>query len=376
VPLAVAALSVNVQFPKANSCVKKYPMNYICSWFCADDKGEESNDPQTGRLSSDAEHQLTDWRCVLVFFLSSRRFNRDLPHILFTNTASLPIVDGVDVRVLLEGLQVKIVQTPLRYKTPTGYYRSIRHQFYAFSILEHISAQAYSDDDAFLIVDPDSVFLRSADKLYETAARGGFLSFEDEVEPDYAVNGLSRDSLRAIYRELLGRPVYELPAYHLSGFLLCTAGNVRLIDRDFRALWPVLLKRHELGKPKFNEEAHTLSFLFYRHDWKASPQGMHIKRIWTNPLFYRNVEAGDGELTLWHLPAEKTFGFVRLFRRLIRLPRYGLYTSGDIYRAIIRESMGVPHLSVRMRVTYYIQTYYRAIVGRRRESAFTRFAIE
>lgn len=339
-------------------------MNYICTWLCADSKGEESHFPHTGRLSSSAEHQLIYWRCLLVFFLTSRRFNRKVPHILFTNAPSLPMVDGIDVGGLLAGLRVEVVPIPFAYKPPRGYYPSFQNQFYKFSILEHIARQGYSAEDAFLLVDSDCVFLRSAEKLFEAAAPAGFLSFEDEVAPDDIINGLSRNDLRSIYKALLGRPLYDIPSYHLGEFFLCSVGNIRRIDQDFRALWPVLLARHTSGMPKFNEEAHTLSYLFYRHGWRASSRGMHMKRIWTNPLFNRNVEAGDGELTLWHLPAEKTFGFIRLFRRLIRLPRYGLFTSGDLYRALIRESMGVPQLPVRMRANYYIQSYYRAIAKR------------
>ena len=136
-------------------------MNYICTWFCADDKDDDSIASHMGRLSSGAERHLLQWRCLLVFFLTSRRFNRDLPHILFTNMASLPLVDGIDVRQLLEGLQVTIVYAPLKYKTPQGYYRSCRHSFYKFSIIEHLSMQEYSYDDSFLLVDAECVFLRS-----------------------------------------------------------------------------------------------------------------------------------------------------------------------------------------------------------------------
>lgn len=339
-------------------------MDYICTWFCADDKGEESHFPQTGRLSSTAEHQLIYWRCIVVFYLTSRRFNRNNPHILFTNAVGVPKVDGIDVEAMLKALEVKIVRTPFGYKTPKGYYKAFQNQFYEFSILEYISGAGYLTSDRFLIVDSDCVFLRSAETLFEAAEVTGFLSFEDEVSAEYVINGLSRSDLRALYRELLGESVPDMPAYHLGEFLLSSAGNIRKISQDFRELWPQLLERQAAGLPKFNEEAHTLSYLYYRNGLRPQPRGSHMKRIWTNPLFYRNVEAGDGDLVLWHLPAEKTFGFIRLFRILSRLPEYGIYTHGEAYRELIRESMGVPHLPLWMHAGYYIKSYYRALAKR------------
>ena len=72
-------------------------MNYICTWFCADEKGEESHFPQTGKSSSSKQHQDIYWRCILVFFVTSKRFNKNEKHILFTNVKALPFVDELNV---------------------------------------------------------------------------------------------------------------------------------------------------------------------------------------------------------------------------------------------------------------------------------------
>lgn len=69
-------------------------MNFICTWLCADEIGEESLFPQTGQLSSSQAHQEIYWRCLLLFFVTSRRFNHTEKHILFTNVKTLPVVDG------------------------------------------------------------------------------------------------------------------------------------------------------------------------------------------------------------------------------------------------------------------------------------------
>jgi hypothetical protein len=348
-------------------------MNHICTWLCVDGKGEESLFPQTGRLSSSEAHQHIYWRCLLVFFITSKRFNKTERHLLFTNAEQLPVVDGRDVRGMLDDLGVEIIKTPFRYKTPKGYFGMFQNQFYEFSILEYIAGHGGHPDDQYLILDSDCLFLRPVADLFREAAPSGFISFEDEVSPEYVINGLSRNDLRQIYGELLGYGLPDIPSYHLGEFLLCSEYNIRRIYADFQELWPLLLARHYAGLPKFNEEAHTLSYLYYKNGLFPSPRKNYMKRIWTNPLFYRNVEPSDTELAIWHLPAEKTFGIARLYALLMGAGAatghglsMGVPLSPDdgAYRDLLGKTMGVPVLPARMRLEYYIKSCYRAMVKR------------
>lgn len=340
-------------------------MNYICTWLCADEKGEESRFPQTGQLSSSQSHQNIYWRCLLLFFITSRRFNKSEKHILFTNVKQLPAVDGRKVSALLEELEVEVVVTDFKYKTPKGYYGSFQNQFYEFSILEHIATRNRNDKDLYLVLDSDCIFLKPVHALFAEAAPQGFISFEDHVAPGYVINGLSRNDMKAIYEELLQKELDEMPSYHLGEFLLCSAGNIKKIYNDFIPLWPELLRRHSLGLKKFNEEAHTLSYLYFRNGFRASDSDQYMKRIWTNPLFYRNVELSDTELSIWHLPAEKTFGLFRLYELFMnRYNNFGLDLSHDNYISLVQRSLGVPSLSLRRKFHYYTLSYYRALKKR------------
>lgn len=340
-------------------------MNCICTWLCADEKGEESLFPQTGRLSSSAAHQHIYWRCLLVFFTTSRRFNKEEKHILFTNVHTLPVVDGIDVGGLLKELDVEVVTTGFRYKTPKGYYGAFQNQFYEFSILEHIANSRSDDKDQYLILDSDCIFLKPVAGLFAAAAPSGFISFQDDVLPDYVINGLSRNDLRSLYTELLEREIDEIPAYHLGEFLLCSVAVIRQLYADFTVLWPELLKRHAQGRKKFNEEAHTLSYLYFCQDLRPAATNTWMKRIWTNPLFYRNAADSDVDLAIWHLPAEKTFGIYELYEQLVqRLPQSGGGITDEEYTAMAQQSLGVPHLSLRRKINYYTVSYYRAIKKR------------
>ncbi len=337
-------------------------MNYICTWFCADEKGEESIFPQTGKSSSSPAHQHIYWKCIVVFFITSKRFNKTEKHLLYTNVSTIPIIDGVDIMQVLTDLDVSIIHTNFKYKTPKGYYGRFQNQFYEFSILEHIANNGHQLNDQYLILDSDCIFIKPVAPLFEEAEPAGFISFEDKVLPDYKINELSRRDMKSIFEELLQRPIQEMPSYHLGEFFLCSVKNIKRLYADFEELWPQLLNRHANGLPKFNEEAHTLSYLYYKNGLHANQSELFMRRIWTNPLFYREVRPTDTKLIIWHLPAEKTFGLARMYDFfIITHTNMGFDIPDSTYQQYVQKELGVPHLTAKMRTQYYLTSFYRKI---------------
>lgn len=340
-------------------------MNYICTWLCADKKGEESVFFQTGELSSSQKHQNIYWRCVLVFFVTSKRFNKNEQHILFTNVEELPEIDGLKVSSILKELNVKVIRTDFKYKTPKNYFGSFQNQFYEFSILEYISQNDQNLNDQYLISDSDCIFIKCAEKLFAAAQPQGFISFEDPVKPEYVINGLSRNDLKTVYQELLGTEIDEVPSYHLGEFLLCSVKNIKNIYSDFEELWPKLLERNAQGLLKFNEEAHTLSYLYFKNGFRASADASFMRRIWTNPVFYREVRPSDTNLVIWHLPSEKIFGIHQLYQLFFNQSlNYGLDISTSDFIQIVQKAVSVPSLSFKMKVKYFLVSYYKALKKR------------
>jgi hypothetical protein len=347
-------------------------MNYICTWLCADVKGEESIYPQTGEKSSGQKHQNIYWRCLVLFYATSKRFNKTQKHLLFTNVNVLPEVDGKSVQKMLEDLGVEVIFTDFKYKTPKGYFNLFQNQFYEFSILEYIVKNNQNQDDQYLILDSDCIFTKPAEELFtEAVANNGFISFEDACTTELVIHGLSRIDMKDLYEELSGRPVYEIPGYHLGEFFLASVKNINIIFSGFLELWPELMRRYEAGLPKFNEEAQTLSYLYYKNGFKASPRTDLLKRIWTNPVFYRNVEKTDPDVTIWHLPSEKTYGLARLYQILVNTsPDYGFSLPDDIYLETLKSTLGIPYLTLPMRLEYYVLSYYRALRKRAKKIKF------
>lgn len=340
-------------------------MNYICTWFYADKKGEESLFPQTGKLSSLQSHQNIYWRCIVLFFITSKRFNKNEKHLLFTNLKVLPILDGKSVDKLLTNWGVEIVLTEFNHKPPKNYYSAFQNQFYIFSIMERIVSRNGSPDDNYLILDSDCVFIKPVDLLFKEAAPSGFISFEDAAPAEIVINGLSRNDLKDIYGKLLHKKIDDLPSYHIGEFYLSSVRNLRKFYNDFVEMWPEVLKLHERGEKKFNEEAHTLSFLYYKNGFRARHWYPFMKRIWTNPLFYRNAEPKDVDLIIWHLPAEKTFGLRTLYDYFMnKAPNYGFDMTHDNYLNVVQDSVSVPALSTSAKLKYYFVSYYKAIKKR------------
>ncbi len=347
-------------------------MNFICTWLCADEPGEESVFYQTGELSSSQTHQNIYWRCLLVFFITSKRFNIQEKHVLFTNVRSLPKVDNRNVSDLLQTLGVEVVYTDFKYKTPKGYYGAFQNQFYEFSILEYISNNNSRGNDLYLVLDSDCIFLKPVHALFLTASKNGFISFEDEVKPDYAINGLSRLDLKNLYEQLLGRPMQEIPSYHLGEFILSSVENIKVFFKDFIQLWPILLERNRNGQMKFNEEAHTLSYLYFKNGFRAHVDNIYMRRIWTNPLFYREVRDSDVDLAIWHLPAEKTFGIFRLYDCFLnKSADFGFEIPNDEYLRLVKKTIGIPFLPLKMKIEYYTISYYKAIKKRLKKVSFS-----
>ena len=346
-------------------------MNFICTWLCADQPGEESIFFQTGELSSSQTHQNIYWRCLLVFFITSKRFNKNEKHVLFTNVVRLPVVDGRSIGSILQQLEVEVIHTDFKYKTPKGYYGAFQNQFYEFSILEYLAGSAASDNDSYLILDSDCIFIKPVDALFDASSKSGFISFHDDVKPDYVINGLSRNDLKVLYQELLGKEIKEIPHYHLGEFLLSSVSNIKKFFSDFQGLWPKLMERNRLGKLKFNEEAHTLSFLYFKNGFRPHYDNRFMRRIWTNPLFYREVRESDVNLAIWHLPAEKTFGIFMLYDLFLnRSGNFGFDLTNKEYIEIVQRAIGVPHLPVKLKIEYYTISYYKAIKKRLKKIPF------
>lgn len=288
--------------------------NIIATWICVDTQKNGTHFPSAGGNSADTKVQAIYWRCICCFYTIARFTNPTAKLVLFSNSPAIPILDGTDVSELLKKLKVTVYVTPFEYITPEGYYNQWRNQFYEFSILKYISSHNdFKDTNRFLLLDSDCIITRDLSGLFDEITQAGCITYIIDYDKNHVINGNSRIHMQSAFSELSGQHVEEIPDYHAGELFAATVQVVKTLIEDFYVVWEKLLEQHAAGLPKLTEEAHVLSYLFYKNGFKGGEANKYIKRLWTDPTTFRNIGANDSSLHIWHLPAEKRHGFKDLF---------------------------------------------------------------
>jgi len=288
----------------------------IATWIYLDSAEESSAYPQVGARSHLPAFQMVYWQCVAVFYALSVRHNPGARHLLFTNQTpdQLPVQDGFDWPAHLAKLNVEVVTLPLTWQTPPGYFGRWRNQFYIFDILQFFEKQVYDDNTPLLVFDSDCLINRPLEPLFEAVLQQGLMTLRIPYQAEDNINGITLSDMRQLYMELSGVDLHVDPTYFGGEAFAATPPIVRQINALAPAVWADMMQRHRTDRPKFNEEAHFLSYCYHQigHFGDMSP---FLKRIWT-AFHYSNVVASDVNLPIWHLPSEKTGGIALLFKWL------------------------------------------------------------
>lgn len=313
----------------------------VATWFVADQDDEGTWFPQIGSNSADAGAKAIYWRCIATFYATSLAHNPDNPHAFFTNT-DLPSVDGVDIAALFDRWGVEVVRLPISHRLPPGRVDSWGNQFYVFDVIDHCAETGRWP--SVLVLDSDVVWTSSVEALERQVASDGVLSYVHDLVPYPAgtpVNEVMREDL-ARFMARHGGPEQDTIVYCGGEIFCATLPEVQRLADQVRPLWQAVLD----GEPDVPlEEAHLLSVLYAMNRYPLGNADAFIKRMWTT-FKYHDVEPGDEQLMLWHLPAEKRSGFPDLFARLVAA---GLETRPPAEvapgRAELARVFGIPRRS-------------------------------
>jgi hypothetical protein len=310
----------------------------ISSWFVSDDPENASFFPQIGRSSDTSEAKAIYWRCILCFFASSIAVNPHNTHVFFTNS-NLPIIDGVDVAQAFDQWQVSVVHLPLNYRLPLGRVEAWGNQFYIFDIIRYLAE--FGQHERYVVLDCDCVWMRPVADLEKAIGQYGVLTYlidEREYGEGESINGLSRQGMARFLSSVGSKPRDSIP-YCGGEIFAATRHEIKRLAGQIDCVWAHVLATDN-DTPK--EEAHLLSILYAMNNYEIGTANPFIKRIWTT--FKRNnVEASDFDLTVWHLPAEKMFGFRRLFLKLLANRHdYRDIASLGFRPAVYGLAMGIP----------------------------------
>lgn len=320
---------------------------YICTWVYCDLKGDESDYPQVGGLSSSEKFQLIYWRCAVVFFASSCRINPSLKHILFTNRAGIPDIGDFRTEDFLDSLGVEVVQIPLSYRTPEGYYGSWKNQFYIFDILKYLSNLNAAEDDNYIILDSDCIWIKSADDIIDNIERYGTLTYDLKYPQLHKINGINRFEMQQIATEISKEKLSYAQRYYGGESFIGTRRSIERIYNEFPQIWENMQERFINGKLKFNEEAHVLSYIYDKLRFEPGTANSYIKRIWTTLIGYKNITGEEKSLTIWHVPSEKKYGIKRLFKEVIDgNPHFWNLQLDKEFPEYIAKYLGIPKRSL------------------------------
>jgi hypothetical protein len=282
-------------------------------------KGEQFVHTQVGKRSSSLTYQAYYWRCVFLLFESSARLNSGARHILFVNQFPPDSVDGIDIEMLIKQYRVEVVVFDTLTLSPTDYYGAWNTQFLVLDVLDWV-AKHCQPDDAVFILDSDIVFIKPIDKkLLSDLREKKALLYSLDLGENYVNNGLTPAELLEVSREL--DPYFSPSSFVYSGgeFICILGSEARRIASMAREVYLRCIERHQRRQKKFNEEAHLLSFVYQSLGYENYSANHVVKRIWTDRSVESNVTGDEGSLIMWHLPAEKKNGFVKLFRSFVRV---------------------------------------------------------
>lgn len=279
----------------------------LAAGFVVDRQGEGTLFPSAGGNSADPRVQAVYWRCLVVLFASARICNPDQRLALFTN-GDLPVLDGVDLARVFASYGVEVHRVALTARLPDGLSASWGNVLYFFDMMQSLAGEP--DELRVALVDSDVVVAGPLGDLFGLLDQTRFAAYAVGTGPDQDVNGLTPRDMARIAGT---RPDEGL--VHYGGELFCTSIGAW---KQHSGLFAELVQGATApasGNIRPTTEEHVFTIAFARLAEPVGDGARVIKRMWTSPR-YRTVLPGDEKLSLWHLPAEKRFGLLDLYRWL------------------------------------------------------------
>jgi hypothetical protein len=324
----------------------------LATWFHADEAGSEGRYAQVPGSSSARRFQNVYLRCLVVCMASARRHAPDARLVIVSN-AEIDTFDGRVGRMLrrlVDELHVEWAVVPYSFNPGLDWSPAWRNQFYVFDALEYLTADS-APDQATVLIDSDIVIWQSLESLTRDCITDGFVSYLAGYGREDRINGLTRSDLaRSAIRLFGGDQDDSLP--YLGGEFLAGSNKVlsAMID-DARGVWEKVRAAQADGDPLALEEAHLVSVLAAQRGLRIGNGNQHVRRMWNGTFSPSTVTSDDLQLTMWHLPSEKRFGFRRLYKDIARVGPAEWTRLPDVtWRRSVAARLGVPrrHLSKRI----------------------------
>jgi hypothetical protein len=245
------------------------------------------------------------YKTICVCFFSLKKFNPDTKLIFLTN-----VYPPKRYSDFLNYLKVEIKIREYSFIPPAAFGPLFRGSFYLLDAIE-------ISEGPTLFIDPDVMCVK---KIPLERLNKNLMCLEMPFESHENLNGISRFEAQKIFSRYSGKKS-ETIQNHLGGECIFIGNGMERFKDEIRRLWEY---NYNLDPVKGNflpTEEHLLSLLASSYNY--SNLEFLIERIWTG-YKYRLIpnKKQMNELSLLHLPAEKSKGFRQFFWLVSNFPNF------------------------------------------------------
>jgi hypothetical protein len=282
---------------------------FICGCFYSEPKDEKSN---YGNLSKNKNIKETYWRNALNLFFTANLSNPKLKFLMFTNDVPPVIINNV-----LKLIGVKIIEIEYTHKPPKGYWKHWQSTFYLLDAMEYLTKEV-DESDSVIMLDLDCVIVGPLDNFLNILRSKKVLVYDTGYSEDNKSNNVSRQDLKNLFEEIEEKEMSNVPKY-FGGELYAVYGKSTLTSlyELSRQSWDYSKNNWFSRDIKFNTEEHVFNYALWKMGVNEGTANKFIKRMWTS-WKYRNINNNDALMPIWHVPAEKSFGMIKLSNAILK----------------------------------------------------------
>ena len=244
------------------------------------------------------------FKCILVCFTTIRRIEPNIKLVLYTNSS--PPIDFVKN---LDKLAVEIRLIEYNFCPPHEFGERFRGCFFIFDAI-------MKSKTSTLFLDPDVIAVGSILEIEQIC--GNHIGvFELDFPKNQIINGITFGNAHNIFTKFekeTDLPKNKYPACHLGGEILYIPESKLIeISKNIRDFWTWNIASAKQGLEFLPTEEHILTHVL-KHS-ESVLLNSYISRIWTTKKFTKHEGNSQSvkNLKLWHLPAEKTKGFMKMY---------------------------------------------------------------
>lgn len=270
------------------------------------------------------------YRCMIVCYASIRRLYPEARLSLFTNR---PLPDPFHKH--LESIRVDTVICTGRYVDDPAFRNDFPGCLYTLDVIDCLAREPSAGFSHLILLDTDCILrLRLDAMVKELDSRGERIyAYETGYPVNRVFNGQSRASLTLESMYFSGQTAPSPIASYGGEFYCFPAGSLPRLAGRIRNFWEWMKSEGAGSFGNCLTEEHVMSVVLAGEKGTVHNADGLIKRIWTASNF-SNVDGNESGIPIWHLPAEKKKGFVRLYRYWADNDGFSELSEGDFLRLI------------------------------------------